>query len=214
MEAIYTHILVKHPKQLVPRLREILRPIVIVDGIETVLSFNNDLGKGTFTIIFVPNEFQNIHFGGVFHKNFSIDYSHSQLPVTSYIHLSSGSLNVSIGFDNNYFKIGLEQQFVYRQGLRTSAFFKWPRNKFVDFNLLKVFDMSFIDTEATKYTSDSVNGHSKSNDNSVIISRINKKYQLGRSMKINSSEVGDKRTYDLIEKVKSLVRFHSNLIAD
>lgn len=212
------HIKINHPDVLVDKLKEVLNPVIIKDEIETVVSFDNHIGKGKFVIISKANEFYNIFFAGIFNVEFSLETPHSKLSANNYVFSISGHLLIKINDKCIETKDSKIKQIVYSQNSKETDCLSWPVETFTTFNLLKVYDDSILGIKAYDDVSkeQSVNNIvSQKFDSSAVFEINNKDHNSIKDIiSLTSNKVGAMRKDELIQKVKQIYQFHTKNLTE
>jgi len=207
------HIKINHLNVLVEKLKEVLNPIIIKDDIETIVSFNNHIGKGKFIIISKANEFYNISFSGMFHVKFSIETWHSKSSANNYIFSMSGHLIMRINDKCIETKGSNIKQIVYSQNSKETDCLSWAVDAYTTFNLLRVHDDSLLKTKDydKAITQQSISNILNEKFDSLAVFEIDEKAHnsIKDIISLTSNQVGEMRKDELIQKVRQLYQFHT-----
>lgn len=195
-----------HTKFLVKKLKEVFNPIVLTDGIETTLTFNNYKGKGTFSIVTIDNSILNIHFSGVMYETFDVRFYNPSQNALNFIYLQRGSVRMKYGLTSTTLSDDSVQQLIYKSIMKDDEIVSWPLHVETEFNFIKLFDFAYQGT----------NGNVLDTSNSRVILDANlkpfKDVTAIRSRLIpytdallNSTGVGEERKQSLMESIKRLL---------
>ena len=203
-----------HTKFLVKKLRDVFNPIVVTDDLETILTFDNDKGKGTFSIIALGNSILNIYFSGIVYETFDVRFYNPKQNALNFIYLQKGA--IKIWHDNSQTELSNknEQQLIYKSVLRDDEIISWTLNEVTEFNFIKLFDFSYQDNNGL------ITNHYNTG---VVLDTSLKSFNKMTSLRshlipsddvlIASDKVGKERSLELTEAIMRLLDIQISGIA-
>ncbi|MFD1062184.1 hypothetical protein ACFQ1Q_02915 [Winogradskyella litorisediminis] len=186
---------------LIKKLKDIFKPLVISEDIETDLVFDNDLGQGKFKILKLDRDILSLYFTGVMHQELKFKFLNTKLPVLNLIYLNKGKL--SIEFNEAVYKLkeNETQQFIYNSDIKEYEILTWPANTQIEFSFTKLFDFSYLNSKGLQERFK----NSFENSKSLRITAPKNISVKSDSKLIDSKMVGKPRMKDLECQVYSLL---------
>ncbi len=194
---------------LIKRLREIFNPYIISDDTETVLNFKNEIGEGTFSIVTLDNDKLNIYFKGILYEPLDIKFYNAKQPALNFIYLQNGFISVKHDNEKTNLVRTSDQQLIYSSVIMQDEIISWPLEVLVEFNFLKVFDFSYLNSNPNdipnKHMIDEVFKSYNSKPFEDIVAKKSKSISEEEPL-IKSDLVGSSRVRDLEEKIRYIFK--------